>query len=205
MRKYVPSGFTLIELVVAITIFAIIMVSIFAIYVNIVSTNKKLELTRRLQDNVRLITETVASDVRDQGVDFGAYSLMAAAGYGLDYAGSGNTILAIKGGIEYFAVNESGVICTSADLADPRVSCTFGRRDGGIVELVGTSDAKIRNLRFYISGADPDAITSEDFVPKVLVSFEIGIASGKGLASRWAEPSYIRVQTVISEKPYKSF
>lgn len=63
---------------------------------------------------------------------------------------------------------------------------------------------KIRNLRFYISGTDLDAITSEDFVPKVLVSFEIGIAAGRGLASRWAEPSYVRVQTVISEKPYKS-
>lgn len=91
----------------AVTIFGIVMISIFGIYVNIVSTNKKLELTRTLQDNVRLITETVAADVRERGIDFAAYSAMAAAGYGLDYTGSGNAILAVKGGTEYFAVNES--------------------------------------------------------------------------------------------------
>jgi prepilin-type N-terminal cleavage/methylation domain-containing protein len=130
MRKPSASGFTLIELIVAITIFAIIMVSIFAIYVNIVSTNKKLELTRALQDNVRLITETIAADVRERGIDFASYSSMGAAGYGLDYAGAGNAILAVKGGTQYFAINESGTICTAAELAAANAKCSFGKREG---------------------------------------------------------------------------
>jgi hypothetical protein len=73
-----------------------------------------------------------------------------------------------------------------------------------VTQPLGSADVKIRNLRFYISGTDLDSITSDDFVPKVLVSFEIGIAASRGLNAAFSIPSYIRVETVVSEKPYKS-
>jgi prepilin-type N-terminal cleavage/methylation domain-containing protein len=59
-------AFTLIELILAITILSIIMLSIFVIYANIIESNKKLELSRILQENARNITETIAREVREK-------------------------------------------------------------------------------------------------------------------------------------------
>jgi len=63
-------GFTLVELVVAITILGLIMVSVFTIYINLINVNRKLEQTRILQENTRMITEKIATDVREKGIDF---------------------------------------------------------------------------------------------------------------------------------------
>lgn len=59
-------GFTLIELVVAITILSVIMLSVFTIYSNIIQINKRLEVMRVVQENVRNITEQMASDIREK-------------------------------------------------------------------------------------------------------------------------------------------
>lgn len=59
-------GFTLIELVVAITILSVIMLSVFTIYSNIIQINKRLEVMRVVQENIRNITEQMASDIREK-------------------------------------------------------------------------------------------------------------------------------------------
>ena len=69
-KQKTREAFTLIELVVAVTILSIIMLSVFVIYSNLINVNRKLEQTRILQEQTRLITETIASDVRNSGIDF---------------------------------------------------------------------------------------------------------------------------------------
>jgi prepilin-type N-terminal cleavage/methylation domain-containing protein len=80
-------GFTLIELIVAITIFSVIMLSIFFVYSNIITVNKKLELYRILQENSRKITETIAKDIREKGINFDYYD-NSQTYKTLDYTGS---------------------------------------------------------------------------------------------------------------------
>lgn len=67
------TGFTLIEIVVAITILAVIMVSVFEIYTRVMTINRRLELSRQLQESARLVTETIAEDIRRNGIDFNCY------------------------------------------------------------------------------------------------------------------------------------
>lgn len=153
-------GFTLIELIVSMTIFAILMASIFMIYSNIVSANKRLELTRALQENVRIMTEAMATDVREKGVDFDWYRMLPSI-YRLDYSGNGNAILAItgatlpggvSGGTRYSAIDERGMPCTPAMMADISKNCYLGvERGGGRPTRLGTADVKLRDLKFYIS------------------------------------------------------
>jgi len=69
-KQKTREAFTLIELVVAVTILSIIMLSVFVIYSNLINVNRKLEQTRILQEQTRLINETIASDVRNSGIDF---------------------------------------------------------------------------------------------------------------------------------------
>lgn len=66
MKKISPQAFTLIELVVSITILSVILLSVFEIYNNILQINKRLEVMRIVQENVRNITEQIASDVREK-------------------------------------------------------------------------------------------------------------------------------------------
>lgn len=61
-----PDAFTLIELIVSITILSVILLSVFEIYNNILQINKRLEVMRIVQENIRNITEQIAGDVREK-------------------------------------------------------------------------------------------------------------------------------------------
>lgn len=67
-------GFTLIEIIVSLTILSIVLISVFQIYSNIIVMSKRLELGRSLQQNARSIVETIARDVREGGIAFECYS-----------------------------------------------------------------------------------------------------------------------------------
>lgn len=66
MRTYknTSSGFTLIELIVAITIFGMIMISVMSIFVLSSQVSAKIELTRAMQENMKNALEDIAESVR---------------------------------------------------------------------------------------------------------------------------------------------
>lgn len=64
--KKTSVAFTLIELVVSVTILSVIMLSVFVIYSNLIQVNKRLEDMRIVQENIRNITEKIATDVREK-------------------------------------------------------------------------------------------------------------------------------------------
>ncbi|MFZ4460984.1 MAG: PulJ/GspJ family protein [Patescibacteria group bacterium] len=76
MQKH---GFTLIEIIIAVTILSFIMVSVFGIYSNIIALNKRLAVSRSLQENARNITEIIAKDIRENGIAFSCYNHTAAS------------------------------------------------------------------------------------------------------------------------------
>jgi type II secretory pathway pseudopilin PulG len=81
---YKKSAFTLVEVIVAITLLMIIMIAVFVSYAYIININRRLELTRILQENTRIVTETIAQDVRDHGINFDYYYIPT--NEALDYA-----------------------------------------------------------------------------------------------------------------------
>ena len=87
-------GFTLVEVVVAVTILAVVMVSIFEIYLGVLSLNRRLEFARSLQENARSMTEMFAKEVRERGVDLSFYDA-GSQDRTLDYS-AGNKVLAIR-------------------------------------------------------------------------------------------------------------
>jgi prepilin-type N-terminal cleavage/methylation domain-containing protein len=62
------SGFTLIELMIAMAIFAVMSVMIMSVYINTTNTSRKLNATRHLTETAREITERLAQDVREKGI-----------------------------------------------------------------------------------------------------------------------------------------
>jgi prepilin-type N-terminal cleavage/methylation domain-containing protein len=67
--RHYHRGFTLIELMLAMTIFVIMSVMVMGIYINTTSTSRKLNATRELAETAREITERLSQDIRDNGID----------------------------------------------------------------------------------------------------------------------------------------
>jgi prepilin-type N-terminal cleavage/methylation domain-containing protein len=66
--KYVrnTSGFTLVELVIAMTIFAVMSTAIISLYLQTTAMSYRLKASRYLSESAREITESIASDVREK-------------------------------------------------------------------------------------------------------------------------------------------
>ncbi|MCK9272162.1 type II secretion system GspH family protein [Candidatus Gracilibacteria bacterium] len=188
-------AFTLIELILAITILSIIMLSIFVIYANIIESNKKLELSRILQENARNITETIAREVREKGIDFGYYNTYT---QNINY-GSGNTILAVKSNKRY-CLQKTSNICDSSCLENG-LNCYLGVLDG---DRISDDRVEVKNLHFYISGNENNSITNIDNEAKVTMVFDLSIMPGKGIRTELAQETKMKIQTTISEKIYKN-
>jgi len=62
------SGFTLIELIVAITIFSMIMISVLSIFILSSQMSSTIELTRVMQENVKNSFEDIAESVRKNDI-----------------------------------------------------------------------------------------------------------------------------------------
>jgi len=65
---HTPKGFTLIELIVSITLFSIIMVSVMSIFLFSSRLWGKIEINRVMQQNTKNMIETIAEDVRKNGI-----------------------------------------------------------------------------------------------------------------------------------------
>jgi uncharacterized protein (TIGR02599 family) len=61
-------GFTLIELMISMSIFAVMSVIIMSVYIQTTNTARKMNATRELSETAREITERIAQDVRDKGI-----------------------------------------------------------------------------------------------------------------------------------------
>ena len=60
------SGFTLIELMIDMTIFSVMSVMVMSAYFTITNTSRKLNATRQLSETAREITERISQDVREK-------------------------------------------------------------------------------------------------------------------------------------------
>lgn len=63
------SGFTIIEMVIAMTIFALMVVTMMTIYIQTTYIGEKMRHTRYLSESAREITERIADDVRSFGIN----------------------------------------------------------------------------------------------------------------------------------------
>lgn len=189
--------FTLIELMVAITIFSIIMLSVFVIYKNIIDANKKLELTRTLQENSRNIIENLATEIREKWVDYDYYKAYTED---LDNTWSGNKVLSIKNSWEY-CMQKVQSSCDISCYTNPE-SCYLGKLDTQI--KLSDERVEIKNLKFYIGWKPNSTIDNEEKVWKVTLVFDLGIKKWTWLAQMYASWTSIHIQTTISSKIYKN-
>lgn len=85
------SGFTLIEVVVSISIMSTILISIMGVFFSLSDVSNKTEIQRQLQTNIKSAIEAMAEDIRKYGIDDSSCDVLWADEHSFWCANSINT------------------------------------------------------------------------------------------------------------------
>ena len=217
LRK--TSGFTLVELVIAMTIFGMMSIAITSIYIQTTYLGQKMRHTRYLSETAREITERLADDIREDGI----YDTLLADGTTYTfwnnpdaYSQSGSEVLSIGDGSKKYVYGKKQLLwwtyvlshCDTVDKMDKKTHCwlymlqgsdysnAFNLVDSFIPEET-KKRVKIEDLKFYVSG---DGKNTEK---KVTLVFVLALMPRIGIPEGLIGETRLRIQTTISEQFFK--
>lgn len=211
------SGFTLLELMISMTIFAVMSVAIMSVYIQTTNLGQKMRAMRHLSETAREITERIAEDVREKGISlsgstFDDYTI-GSPWNTMEYTGSGGEILGIGDGSKRYVYGkvENGSVsyCKNEDRKNPKIQCglyVIENQDftkwWNLVDSFVPKDenkrVKIEDLKFYISG---DGVTTEK---KVTLVFTLVLMPRIGVPPGLISDTRTHIQTTISERFFKT-
>ena len=220
-RLHSRAGFTLVELLIAMTIMGIMGVMTMMIYFNVSESSRRLQISRELSETAREITERIAQDVQDRGIyrDNISSSFYRWRANGVsDYTENGSEVLAIghtgdtTPSAELYYIygkrEPTGLApCTDADKDNIMVHCglylaTSEDRSRGynLVDSFRADDdqkrIKISDLSFYITGDDTNA-------PKVTLKMTLELMPRAGVPASLSRATKLEIQSTFSERFYK--
>ncbi len=197
MKQYKNiSGFTLIELIVSITIFSIVMVSVISIFLFASQLSWKIEINRAMQENSKNVIETIAEDIRKNGIKWVSPSDLDPWSCGPAWftGGKEHGNKLCTGTSEYYIAKESsgGWVrvnpVTECDELKEN-DCRIVRKYSGDIFPLTNSHITFRTLDFYIAG---------DQIPKVTVTFLAQPAVKKNVQADLIKENEFYFQTSIS-------
>ena len=192
--KNTYSAFTLVEVLVTMTIFSIIMVAVMTIFVRTTDISTKSDLQRSLQENVKVVVEKISEDVRVNGIEGVADSTGVSCGYGVNmYTQWDKFCTRIS---QYYVVKDSGVWFTRVD---PRTECQ-GLEDVCKIawnspnQHITNSSVSVINLQFFTSNFE---------VPKVTMLLTLRPTLKNWARSSLIGESEVTVQTTFTDRQYE--
>lgn len=196
------SWFTLVELIVSITIFSFMMVSIFSVFFIASDLNNKIDVSRSMQENVKNIVEILAEDLRKNSTSW--VSLESASECSITkwkYSFWSKICIGLK---EYYLAKKSWNDWVRVhDFWDCQTdACTLIQSFWWEKTPVSNSWVELTHLNFWVIDLVDDIWEKHI---KTMISFEIRPAKGK-----WVRPSLIEehtmiVQTTLWERLYRDY
>ena len=193
------SWFTLIELLVSITIFSIIMVSVITIFIFSANLSAKVDINRSMQENIKNAVETIAEDVRRNGI--GWVSNTNTDWNCTAWLSEWNK-LCISDGLDWYTLKKIDTFGNlvrvngsdmSAQCSDIQTHCVLYKWDSPLTN----SFVSFRELNFSVSW---DA----DNQRKVTINFVLQPATKRWVRSDLIKNSKLVFQTTISERLIQS-
>ncbi len=186
-KKY-STGFTLMEIVIVLALFALASILIAGIFVNMQTTQRRVRDNQELITDARYLLEVIAREVRS---DF------------IDYSGlvSGKLSLKSASGVDIVIEHKTGDGCTAPAKCVVDIS-----RDGNAAQL-NSKNLAVEHLQFYVSPltdpfptGTPGVIqTTPDQQPRVTIVLKV---SNEPKKPRAAERKAIYLQTTVSARAY---
>lgn len=180
-------GFTLIEMIVAVGLFAIVSVIISQLFITFNRTQRRSGINAELQSDARVVMSQITERIRSGMIDYTAY---------------GGTIVSPTESLHI--IDENGALVTiekttGASCPDTDSSpCLTISEDGGTAFPMSSKEFTVDTIQFYIDPAtDPVPGTGPDIQPRV--TYTLGLKSTSN-ASADQQPIY--VQSTISSRVY---
>ncbi|TSC70377.1 MAG: Uncharacterized protein CEO12_401 [Parcubacteria group bacterium Gr01-1014_46] len=175
-------GFTLIEIMVSVSIFSVIMLMVSSSIYTVFDANRKSQSLRSVMDNLNLSLESMTRTIR----------------FGKDYhcdinSGSPSSPQNCSNGADSIAVTNSSGNTITFRLSNGRII----RNDGSDAFVTG-SDITIDTLTFRVFGAIPYSSGSDLLQPKVVIVIE-----GHAGIKATVKSSFI-LQTTVSQRQFDS-
>ena len=205
-NTYNTSAFTLVELIIAITIFGLIMTSVMSIFILSSQMSLKIELTRAMQDNVKTSFEDIAESVRTMDIidvasitpdSCGTFSSWDSASKLCLWQRNPSGIDTIS--IEYFIAQKFAG--SWSRVADMNECADFDEDDDSICRLVkkiGSETYPLTNNLVAVESLDFTVYNTD--VPRVSMYLTLRPAYRKGLNIDMLKWRSLWVQTTFSER-----
>lgn len=200
------SWFTLIELIVSITILSIIMISIFAIFKISSDVTNRTEVSRAMQENIKNIVELIAEDVRTKEILWLNSSFNPNCEIETDYKNIWNKVC-----FENNLWEKSDYYIAYYN----EISWDFNRvYDFNDCEIWKKSCSLVKNIWWEVEAVSNSWVEFRDFKVtllnnwkenrKILLNFTIQPSTKKWINSNLIENNKIVFQTTLSQRLYKS-
>ena len=188
MKLLSGKGFTLVEILVAISVFIIVTMIVSAVFVNTSNLQRHLSSIQRLQNEGRFILEKISKEARVRELDYQQLTVL-----------NPNNPQAITDSLVFKRDENDAIlkIKKSGDnliffIEDPQGAVTAG--------VINASDVTIEDVKFFVSpSTDPFTLGSAaNEQPRVTILLKI---KNRNVAERYLK--HLTIETTISSKVYK--
>lgn len=200
-------GFTLIEMIVSISIFTIVLFVAMSAFLSIINGDHKSRAMRITTDNLNLALEDMSRNIKTGTT----YNCGGALGTNDCPAGTWSNTFAFT--------NQDGVSRTmykmgvgpSAIVNGPGASgcgdavflatqgCILREDVTGISRIATSMEIDITSLRFYVSGSAPFGAGANKIQPTVVIAIEGSLGAG---ATLFAGNAGFKIQTTVTQRAY---
>lgn len=186
-------GFTLVEVVVAMSIFSILTVVVSGIFVNVSNLHRQTANLQRLQNDGRYMIEKIAREIRSREVDYPVDNPNPCLFFKADEL---DTVLMIN----HIDTNADNINDAVSYNIDPTVT-TCTNESSGNSALLNASDVEVRKLEFIVSPLSDDVWNQEP-----VYNIQSRVTVLLTISNRDSNPKHrqeVTLQTTISSKLYK--
>ncbi len=203
-----PRAFTLIEIIVAVTIFGIIMISVMSIFFIAAETSKSIEIARVLQQNTKSLVEDISQSIRSEWIyDLSPDILTdcSETSFSLwteDYK-TGTKLCIGDGDTAYFIAQQvAGSWQRVANVEDCRFTsetaaslwrnpCRMVKKQQWTIFPITNNRVHIANASFFLANRD---------IPRITIMLDMHSSVWEGVRSDNIEKSRLIFQTSLSER-----
>ena len=198
MKKIILNNkaFTLVEVIVSLTIFSIMSISILWIYIISSDITAKSDINRMMQENLKNVSNTISEDIMKNWILWVSASSIDDCNFNM---GTNNykywDKLCTKSANKYYLAKENPI--TWEFLRTDSLNCLWINDHCVIAKWINepltNSYVSIKELKFYLS---------KDFIPKLTMNIVLQPSTKKWVKPDLIKESKLIFQTTISERPF---
>lgn len=187
-----PRGFTLVEMMVAVAIFAIVMTVALGALLSMAESDRKAQTLKSVINNLNFSLDSMSRSIRT-GQAYHCDATQGTLSAGRDCSDTPANSLAYQpalgGTVIYRLETSSATLCGQPP---SRVGCITRSTDGGVsYGAITSSEVYINGLNFYVTGAESASVQ-----PKVTILIS-GVVTVSG-----AQSSPFSLQTSVTQRLY---